>query len=123
MDAEATYWVLAGLLAALYVFSGSRKAFQDRDALRPMMAWVDDVPLGLTRTIGWLELAGAAGLLLPPLLGILPWLAVAAAIGLFFLQVAAAGFHLSRDETAQVPFNLVLILLAAAAAWTGLAVV
>ncbi|TIC88014.1 DoxX family protein [Nocardioides sp. GY 10113] len=120
---EIAYWVIAGLLAALYAWSGAKKLLQSRDALRPMMGWVDDVPLPLTRSIGAVEVAGAVGLLVPPLVGLLPWLAVVAAIGFVFLQLAAAGFHLSRDEQRQVPFNLLLMLLAAFAAWFATTVV
>jgi len=35
-----------------------------------MMGWVDRVPMPLVRTIGVLEILGAAGLILPPLIGI-----------------------------------------------------
>ncbi|HTF07611.1 MAG TPA: DoxX family protein [Asanoa sp.] len=45
---------------------------------------------------------GAAGLILPPLTGIAPALAVAAAIGLALIQVGGIVLHLSRGEARLV---------------------
>src|SRR3954453_3899260 len=92
------YWVLAGLLAALYLFSGIQKATRSREQLAPMMAWVEDMPMPRVRAIGVVEVVGAVGLTLPPLLGVAPWLAFAAAIGFVLVQVGAAWLHLSRGE-------------------------
>ncbi|NED79971.1 DoxX family protein, partial [Streptomyces sp. SID11233] len=61
------YWTLAGLLALFYAYGGTLKAARSRDRLRPMMAWVDRVPLSVLRGLGVVEVLGAAGLVLPPL--------------------------------------------------------
>ena len=50
-----------------------------------MMGWIDTVPLRPVRTIGVLEVLGALALILPPLTGIAPALALAAAIGLVLI--------------------------------------
>src|ERR1700689_3286596 len=63
------YWIIAGLLALLYLYSGGLKVLRSPDQLRPMTGWVDTVPLRLVRTIGVLEILGAIGLILPPLTG------------------------------------------------------
>jgi uncharacterized membrane protein len=112
-----TYWVLAALLAAFYLFSGGTKISQSRDRLRPMMAWVDDLPMARVRAIGVVEVLGALGLLLPPLTGIAPALAVAAAAGLAAVQVGAGALHLSRGETRQIGMNVVLLVLAGVTTW------
>ena len=109
------YWIVAGLLAVFYLYSGGIKLLRSKDALRPMMGWVDDLPFAAVRLIGLLEVLGAIGLILPPLTGILPGLALAAAIGLVVVQVAAGIVHLSRRE--PVWMNLVLAILAAVAVW------
>ena len=44
------YWIVAGLLAVFFVYAGGIKVVQSPEKLRPMMAWVDSVPLGLVRT-------------------------------------------------------------------------
>lgn len=116
---DIAYWVVAGLLALLYLFAGGRKVAESRERLRPMMGWVDAVPMPLVRTIGVLELLGAAGLILPPLTGIAPGLAVAAAIGLVLVQVGGMITHLVRGEARLIGLNIVLLVAAAVAAWLG----
>lgn len=113
------YWVIAGLLAVFYLYAGGKKVAQTRERLQPMMGWVDVIPMPLVRTIGVLEILGAAGLILPPLTGVASWLAVAAAIGLALIQVGGTALHLSRGEARVIGLNLALLAAAAVAAWLG----
>jgi hypothetical protein len=99
------------------VYSGGMKVVRSKDALRPMMGWVDDMPLAAVRAIGGLEVLGAIGLVVPPLVGNAPWLAFAAAIGLVLVQVGAAVVHLRRGENGWM--NAVLAVAAGAAVWLG----
>ncbi|KND30387.1 DoxX family protein [Streptomyces acidiscabies] len=110
------YWILAAPLAVFYLYAGALKSARTRDRLRPMMAWVDTVPMPVVRAIGALELLGAAGLLLPPLTGVAPWLALCAAIGFTALQLAASAAHLRLGDR-RIPLNIALFLLAAATIW------
>lgn len=114
---DIAYWIVAGLLGAFYLYAGGKKTVQSKERLAPMMGWVDTVPMGAVRAIGAVEILGAAGLVLPPLTGMAPGLAMAAAIGLAVLQVLAAGLHLSRGEAKDTGLNAALIVLAGAAAW------
>ncbi|HVC33795.1 MAG TPA: DoxX family protein [Chloroflexota bacterium] len=116
-------WIVQGLLALAYLFAGAMKATQPLESLGKSMNWVHAVPLGFVRFIGVAELLGALGLVLPLATGILPWLTVAAAVGLIVVQVGAAIFHVSRQETSKVPINLVLLILAVFVAYgrTGIA--
>lgn len=109
------YWIVAGLLAVFYLYSGGVKIVRSKEALRPMMGWVDDMPLGAVRAIGVVEVLGAIGLIVPPLVGVAPWLAFAAAVGLVLVQVGAGIVHLRRGET--VWMNAVLAVVAGAAVW------
>lgn len=111
------YWVVAAVLALFYGYSGGIKVAWSRERLRPMMAWVDAMPLRAVRTIGLLEVLGALGLLLPPLTGIAPWLALAAAVGLALVQVGGLTLHLTRGETRVVGLNVALLLVAGVVAW------
>ncbi|MFI5647294.1 DoxX family protein [Kitasatospora sp. NPDC051705] len=115
------YWVLAGPLALFYLYAGALKAFRSPDRLRPMMAWVDRVPLPALRALGTVEVLAAAGLVLPPLTGVAPPLAVAAAAGLVLLQAGAIAVHLTGGDR-RIALNLVLVTTAAVAVWpaTGL---
>ncbi|MET7366243.1 DoxX family protein [Streptomyces sp. NPDC005566] len=114
---EIAYWIVAGLLGVFYLYAGGKKVAQTKEQLAPMMGWVDTVPMPLVRSIGVVEILGAAGLVLPPLTGIAPVLAVLAALGLLVLQVLATGLHLSRGEVRETGLNVALVVLAGVAAW------
>jgi putative oxidoreductase len=109
---NAVLWVAQGLLALAYLPAGGMKASQPVDALGKRMAWVRSTPETLVRVIGVAEVLGAIGIILPLLTNILPWLTVAAALGLVLVQVFAIIYHVSRGETRVVPLNVVLLLLA-----------
>ncbi len=57
-----------GLLAVAYLMAGAMKATQPIDKLAAQMKWPADYP-GLTRFVGWSEVLGAIGLVLPLLTG------------------------------------------------------
>ncbi|MEV0218338.1 DoxX family protein [Streptomyces sp. NPDC050704] len=116
---DVSYWIVAALLAVFYLYAGGKKVLQSQEQLQPMMGWVDRVPMPLVRLIGTLEVLGAAGMILPPLTDIAPWLATAAAIGLVLIQVGGIVVHVSRDEARQIGLNIALLVAAAAAAWLG----
>ncbi|MFD4791666.1 DoxX family protein [Streptomyces sp. NPDC058459] len=110
------YWTLAGLLALFYVYAGTLKAVRSPDQLRPMMAWVDRTPLPALRALGVVEILGAVGLILPPLTGIAPALAVVAAIGFVILQTGAVAVHLTGGDR-RIGLNIGLIVVAALVIW------
>lgn len=109
-------WAAAAVLAVLYLMAGGMKATQPIDKLAAQMKWPADYPR-LTRFVGVSEVLGAIGLILPLATGILAWLTPLAAIALVVVQVLAIGFHLMRKEAQIVPFNIVLLALAAFVAW------
>ncbi|GAA1084331.1 DoxX family protein [Streptomyces javensis] len=113
---KVAYGIVAGLLALFYLYGGGVKVIRSRDQLRPMMAWVDTTPMAAVRAIGVIEVLGAIGLVLPPLTGVAPWLALAAAIGFVILQIGATRVHLRRGDR-QVALNITLFLAAAVTIW------
>jgi uncharacterized membrane protein len=113
---NVAYWIVASLLAFFYLYGGGVKVVQNREQLRPMMAWVDSTPMPAVRAIGVIEVLGAIGLILPPLTGIAAWLALAAAIGFLVLQIGATRVHLSRGDR-QIALNITLIVAAAVTIW------
>jgi hypothetical protein len=113
------YWIIAALLAAMYLFAGGKKLVQSQEQLQPMMEWVDRVPMPAVRLLGAVEIAGAAGLILPPLTGIAPALAIAAAVGLVLIQVGGIVLHVSRRELSVLGLNLVLLAAAGVLVWLG----
>ncbi|MGZ3678611.1 MAG: DoxX family protein [Ktedonobacterales bacterium] len=115
-------WGMQGLLAAAYLMAGGLKASQPIDILGKSMGWVRSVPAGFVRFIGIAEVLGAIGLILPMVTGTLPWLTVAAAVGLVVVQVGAIVVHVTRHEMQRIPVNIVLLLLAVLVAIGRLAI-
>lgn len=111
-------WVASALLVLAYGMAGIMKTFRPIPDLAKMMVWPGDVPVPLVRFVGIAEIAGALGLILPILTGILAWLTPLAAVGLSLIQFLAIGFHARRGETAKsLPVNLVLLALSLFVLW------
>ncbi|MDI5961207.1 DoxX family protein [Streptomyces sp. SL13] len=113
---NVAYWIVAGVLAVFNLYGGGVKVIRTREQLRPMMAWVDRTPMPAVRAIGSVEVLGGIGLILPPLTGIAPWLALAAAIGFVLLQLGATAVHLNLGDR-RVALNLALVATAAVTGW------
>ena len=67
--------------------------------------------------IGVAEIAAAVGLIVPPAIHVLPWLAPLAAAGLAIIMAGAAVRHARKGESLEVVGTVVLGLLAAATLW------
>ncbi|WP_031521547.1 DoxX family protein [Streptomyces sp. NRRL F-5123] len=117
---DIAYWTVASLLALFYVYAGTLKLTRSRERLRPMMAWVDRMPLPAVRALGAVELLGAAGLVLPPLTGVAPVLAPAAAAGLLLLQAGAIPVHLTGEDR-RITLNIGLVAVTAVTLWLAVA--
>ena len=111
-------WIVAVVLAVAMLGAGGMKLARTRDQLREAgLAYVEDFSPGAIKTIGALEVAGAVGLVVPPLLGIAEWLAPLAALGLLLTMLGAVVVHVRRGETGQLMPPVVLGILAAVVAW------
>lgn len=76
-------WIVAGVLAFVFVGSGVLKLVASKDKLVAAgQGWAADVDANAIRAIGAAEVAGAIGLIVPPLVHILPVLTPLAAVGL-----------------------------------------
>jgi len=113
----ASLWIAQSILALMFVMAGVLKTTTPLDRLAGMLPWTADVSGALVRLIGVAEFAGALGLILPALTRIAPGLTSLAALGLTVVMLLAAGFHLSRGESAAIGMPLVLGALAAFVAW------
>jgi hypothetical protein len=117
-------WIVAALLAVVFLVSGATKLFVPKESLDGLLqrlggaaeaagAWTRDFsPAGL-KAIGALELLGAAGLILPAALDIAPVLVPVAATGAVLLFVGAATMRLRRGERATIVVDLAYLALAA----------
>ncbi|WP_424951541.1 DoxX family protein [Deinococcus sp.] len=102
------FWVLQVLLALAFIAAGAGKLAQPKAKLAatPNMAWAGDYEQGQIRMIGWAEVLGGLGLILPTALHILPWLTPIAALGLAALMIGGVMTHSRRKE----PFTPALVL-------------
>lgn len=113
-------WILAIVLALAFLAAGIMKIVLG-DRLRERMPWAEGYAANTIRLIGILEVLGAIGLVLPNLLGILPWLGWLAALCLAVIMIAALVVHARRKESRAVVVNLVLIIALVIVAWGRMA--
>ncbi|TWP50154.1 DoxX family protein [Lentzea tibetensis] len=115
-------WISQGVLAAVFALSGTLKSTQPKERMIATgQTGVVFFPLPVIRTVAALELAGAAGLILPRITGIAEPLTPAAAIGLAVVMVGAAISHSRLREPGAVAANLVLLALCVFVAFGRLA--
>lgn len=111
-------WVIAVLLALVFLIAGLMKLAQPKEKLAASgMAWTEDFSAGAVKGIGVLEVLGALGLILPAVSGIAPVLTPLAALGLALVMVGAISVHVRRKENQPIIINVVLLVLAAVVAW------
>ena len=105
-------WILQVLLAAYFLWHGWLFVAPPAEFVEMMNASIDP---GFRIFVGVAELLAAAGLILPGVTRILPWLIPLAAAGLMIVTVSATILHLSRGEigsaiSAAVFFVLVTLV-------------
>jgi uncharacterized membrane protein YphA (DoxX/SURF4 family) len=111
-------WIIAGLLAIAFLGSGVMKLLRSKEQLASSgQGWVESFSPATVKLIGILEVAAAAGLILPAAFNIAPVLVPLAAVGLIVVMVGATITHGRRNEWPNVAVNVVLALLAAIVAW------
>ena len=88
-------WSVQSLLALFFLAAGAPKIVG-----RGLEQWTgfSDQPRPLVIFIGFTEVLGAAGLVLPMAIGILPGLTPLAAVGLAIIVLMATGFHSRAGE-------------------------
>jgi uncharacterized membrane protein YphA (DoxX/SURF4 family) len=111
-------WIIASVLAAVFLGSGLMKLAQPKEKLAASgMGWTDDFSPAMIKTIGALEVLAAFGLILPAVLDIAPVLVPLAALGLVLLMIGAAITHARRKESQMIVVNVILLVLAAVVVW------
>jgi uncharacterized membrane protein YphA (DoxX/SURF4 family) len=87
-------WVVQVLLALFFLMAGFNHAINPIEEAAKSSPWITGVPVWLARFIGFAELAGALGLILPAVTRIKPWFTPLAAIGLAIIMALAVPFHI-----------------------------
>ncbi len=111
-------WIIAGLLAVIFLASGAMKLTRPKEKLAASgFGWVEGFSAGAVKAIGVLEVLAALGLILPAALDIGPVLVPLAAVGLVVLMAGAIIVHLRRHEARVIASPLALLALAVLVAW------
>jgi hypothetical protein len=106
-------WIVQGLLALVFLFTGGIKLVMPLEALTKQMS----LPGVFVRGLGGAEALGALGLILPGLLRIRPSLTPLAAGGLVVIMIGATVFTVARSGVALALIPLVVGLLSAFVAY------
>lgn len=120
MNLNFALWIVAGLLAAAYLFGGGGKLIMSKEriaATTPSARWVDDFSARSVKAIGALEVLAAVGLILPAVLDIAPVLVPLAASGLVMIMIGAVITRLRRHDGLVVLADLAYLVLAGFVAW------
>jgi uncharacterized membrane protein len=114
---DVVLWVIAGLVAVGFLFSGLVKLVLPREKYVASQPWAAGAPRWAPTVIGVLEVLGAIGVILPAAIGVVPVLVPLAATGLVLVMAGAVVMHVRRHEIpALVPSGMMLVL-AAVIAW------
>jgi uncharacterized membrane protein YphA (DoxX/SURF4 family) len=118
VDANIWLWILQGFLALLFLGTGILKLTRTRaEIVEQGLAWAEDYSEPTLRLLGWAEVLGAVGLVLPPLVG-LGILTPVAATCLTALTIGALVVHVRRRELLPDALRtLALIALCAVVAY------
>lgn len=110
-------WVLQVLLAFFFVMAGYSHALAPFDQVAPQATWMNDVHRWFSRFIGFAEIAGGLGLILPSPLRLSPWLTPAAALGLATIMLLAIPLHILKGEASVIWIHALIAAAAMFIAW------
>ena len=109
---DTAIWMLQVFLAVIFMMAGLFKIAPPKEELGIIMPWAKYFSPTFFKMIGVLEVLGAAGLILPMALDILPWLTTASAIALTVEMVLAIRTHLMKKKKAELAMDSFLAVIA-----------
>lgn len=113
-------WIVAGLLALVYVGSGGFKIIASKETIAatgPAAGWTEDFKPRSIKALGVFEVLGGLGLVLPAVLGVAQDLVPLAALGLAMIMVGAVVTRISRHEYKLMMVDLTYLILIGFVAW------
>ncbi|MGA7992602.1 MAG: DoxX family protein [Thermoanaerobaculia bacterium] len=113
-------WIAQGFAALVFVLTGTLKLVTPKEKLVGKMHWAATWPPGRIKLLGFAEVAGAIGLVLPAALHIAPVLTPIAAVCLAVLMAGAIQTHRRFHENFVPALVLALVCVAIAAGRTSL---
>jgi uncharacterized membrane protein YphA (DoxX/SURF4 family) len=110
MIIQIVFWILKGSLTILFAFAGINKLFLPKATLLDKgMKGLVNLSSEQIKIVGFLELLGAVGLILPTLLNIYPALSGIAALCLGLTMVVAALIN-HKLQLSIVPDIIILVI-------------
>ncbi len=110
-------WVFQVLLACFFVMVGYSHALMPFDQIAQEATWMKDVPRWLSLFIGYAEIAGGLGLVIPAVTRRAPWLTPLAALGLATIMILAIPFHVLKGKAGVIWLHALMAALAVLVAW------
>ncbi|WP_231446811.1 DoxX family protein [Brevibacterium zhoupengii] len=113
-------WILADVLAIAFGIGGAAQITLTKERYRSLahsQHWVDDFGSGHVKAIGTIKIVGVIGLIVPPVVGILPILSPLAACGLMLVMAGAATTRFRRSEWGLMTGDTIYLLSFAFLAW------
>ena len=110
-------WVLQVLIGAFFVMVGYSHALMPFDQIAKEATWMNDMPRWLSLFIGYAEIAGGLGLVIPAATRIAPWLTPLAALGLATIMILAIPFHILKGEASVIGTHALIAALGLFVAW------
>jgi hypothetical protein len=105
-------WIVASLLAAMFLLAGGMKVAVPKEKLLPIMQWSKTWTRGQLRALGAVELLGAIGLILPRALNVAVVLTPIAAVGCAIVMAGATVTHIRMKDYRGTGMPVVLLALA-----------
>jgi uncharacterized membrane protein YphA (DoxX/SURF4 family) len=105
-------WIVAGLLAAMFLLAGAMKVAMPKEKLEPTMQWSKTWSRPQLQALGVVEVLGAVGLILPRALNIAPVLTPLAAVGCAIVMIGATVTHIRMKDYKGVGMPATLLILA-----------
>jgi uncharacterized membrane protein YphA (DoxX/SURF4 family) len=114
---EITIWILKGVIALLFTYTGVNKIFLPKTKLLDKgMKGLSDLDEKQIKSAGLLEVLGAFGLILPTLLNIYPILSAISALSLG-LTMIVAGWINYKYKLSIIPNIVIFIICIFIAFW------
>ena len=110
-------WVIQVLLAWFFVMVGYSHAVMPFEQIAPQATWMNDVPRWLSLFIGYAEIVGGLGLIVPAVTRLTRWLTPLAALGLATIMILAIPFHVLKGEASVTWIHALIAALAGFVAW------
>lgn len=110
---EIILWIIQGLLAFVFLYSGVSKALlNEKTLVAKGQTGVEGLPTLFIKFIGIAEITGALGLILPGLLDMHLHLTWISAFCLGAIMMPAAMVHAKRGEYKTIGINVIIFALA-----------